>query len=149
MTKRTTDVVVAVAATVKKVQRWNCQHSLYWHSSAQVPGGFQAGKSWLVVLGLTSDQRWHPPIHTSLKGTGSPDIECILEVYKINSVLFKRALRSHDYYFRLFIEILLFKVYSYYCENWYWFWCFTISRFRIPAAVYEFSSGPIVYILFM
>jgi hypothetical protein len=54
-----------------------------------------------------------------LKGTGSPDIECGLEVYKIKSILSKCALRSHDYYFRLFIEILLFKVYSYYCENWY------------------------------
>ncbi len=47
-----------------------------------------------------------------LKGTGSPDIECVLEVYNIKSVLSKRAMRSHDYYFRLFIDILLFKVYS-------------------------------------
>jgi hypothetical protein len=35
-----------------------------------------------------------------------------LEVYNIKSVLSKRAMRSHDYYFRLFIHILLFKVYS-------------------------------------
>jgi hypothetical protein len=84
-----------------------------WSELSPPPGGAENGLDYPWVR--LSQQTFR----LTCKGTGSPDIECVLEVYQIKSVLSERALRSHDYYFCLFIEILLFKVYSYYCENWY------------------------------
>jgi hypothetical protein len=50
MTKRITDVMVAVTATFQKVQQQNSQGSSHLKGSGYVPANFLAGKVHIVIV---------------------------------------------------------------------------------------------------